>query len=61
MLAVIAELRGGLEGFDVAVYAPPERDLAADEATGVTWWMTDIEAGITAADALAVTRAGPRS
>jgi alkanesulfonate monooxygenase SsuD/methylene tetrahydromethanopterin reductase-like flavin-dependent oxidoreductase (luciferase family) len=59
MLAVIAELRGGLEHFEVAVYAPRGRNLAADEATGVTWWMTDIQPGITAADALVLTRTGP--
>ena len=61
MLAVIAELRGGLDGFEVAVYAPPGRSLAADEATGVTWWMTDIQPGITVPDAVALARSGPQT
>jgi alkanesulfonate monooxygenase SsuD/methylene tetrahydromethanopterin reductase-like flavin-dependent oxidoreductase (luciferase family) len=61
MIGAIGELRGGLEGFEVAMVAYADRDMARHEAAGVTWWMSDIQPDMALTDVLAITRNGPPS
>ncbi|XKK38623.1 LLM class flavin-dependent oxidoreductase [Nocardiopsis sp. ARC36] len=39
MLAVVAEHRGGLEGFEVAAGGPPGEDPEPYREAGATWWL----------------------
>lgn len=39
MLAVVAEHRGGLDGFEVAAGGPPGADPAPYREAGATWWL----------------------
>ncbi|MEU1725196.1 LLM class flavin-dependent oxidoreductase [Nonomuraea sp. NPDC005692] len=41
MLAVVAEHRGGLEGFEVAVGVPPGVHPGPYEDAGATWWLIE--------------------
>jgi alkanesulfonate monooxygenase SsuD/methylene tetrahydromethanopterin reductase-like flavin-dependent oxidoreductase (luciferase family) len=59
MLEVVAEERGSLDGFEVAMLAGPDTDLAALTERGVTWAMWSVDHRGPMADALAVARAGP--
>ncbi len=59
MLDVVAEERGSLDGFDVAMLAFPDTDLEVLEGTGVTWAMWPPYEGETSASVLRVARAGP--
>lgn len=46
--------------YDVAVTLAPSADLAAFEAAGMTWWLTDVDPhGITANQVRGLVRAGP--
>lgn len=46
--------------YDVAVTLDPSADLAAFEAAGMTWWLTDVDPHATsAADVLGLVRDGP--
>lgn len=46
--------------YDVAVPLDPSADLAAFEAAGMTWWLTDVDPHATsAADVLGIVRDGP--
>jgi alkanesulfonate monooxygenase SsuD/methylene tetrahydromethanopterin reductase-like flavin-dependent oxidoreductase (luciferase family) len=58
MLEVIAEERGSLAGFDVAMQVSPDSDLRALERAGTTWAMWP-SYGEPAADVVAFARAGP--
>lgn len=55
----IAELRGGLEGFDVVVGGPPGTDVAGYERAGATWWTVSFPLATTADQVRGVLRAGP--
>ncbi|KAF0845362.1 luciferase-like monooxygenase [Nocardia caishijiensis] len=57
MLAVVAEYRGDLDGFDVAVAATEDRD--AYERAGATWWLRSLPMGVSRAEALCAVRRGP--
>jgi alkanesulfonate monooxygenase SsuD/methylene tetrahydromethanopterin reductase-like flavin-dependent oxidoreductase (luciferase family) len=57
MLDAVVEVRGTLDGFDVAVWGPPFDDIAGAE--GVTWAMTSLAPDEPFADALAIAAAGP--
>ena len=58
MLAVIAEERGSMEGFDVAMQVAPDADLRELENAGATWAMWP-SYGEAVADVVAFARAGP--
>jgi len=59
MLEIVAEERGSMDGFDVAMLVGPGSDLAALERLGVTWAMWEFNRGETKADALAQAGAPP--
>ena len=54
MLDLVGEVRGSLEGFDVALNVEPGTDVAGIEAMGATWAMHEFDPGATAAEVLAV-------
>ncbi|MFF2082957.1 LLM class flavin-dependent oxidoreductase [Nocardia sp. NPDC058176] len=58
MLAIVAEHRGDLTGFEVAIAASTDRD--AYERAGATWWLAELPKIISRSDALALVRRGPR-
>ena len=61
MLTVIAEHRGGLDGFEVAV-TDAGGDLDAYRRAGATWWLTQVPEISTRDEALAaIAEHGPRS
>ncbi len=57
-LDVVAAIRGGLDGFDVAVTAHGN-NLPAFAAAGATWVMWDYPPGVALAEVLADARRGP--
>lgn len=59
MLEVVAEERGSLAGFDVAMLCYPDTDLRALDRSGATWAMWPPYEGETAASVLNLARAGP--
>jgi alkanesulfonate monooxygenase SsuD/methylene tetrahydromethanopterin reductase-like flavin-dependent oxidoreductase (luciferase family) len=59
MLDVVAEERGSLTGFDVAMLAVPDTDLHALATAGVTWAMWPPYDGETADSVLEFVQAGP--
>jgi alkanesulfonate monooxygenase SsuD/methylene tetrahydromethanopterin reductase-like flavin-dependent oxidoreductase (luciferase family) len=59
MLDVVADERGSLEGFDVAMLADRTTDLDALIGMGVTWAMWSIEVGTARVDAFKLAQAGP--
>lgn len=59
MLDVVAEERGSLAGFDVAMLAVPDTDLDALAGAGATWAMWPPNEGATPASVLQFTQAGP--
>ena len=60
VLAGIAEQRGDLTGYDVALGGSPGTDPAPFEAAGATWWLVDIDwQHPKLADVTALTKAGP--
>ncbi|MGW5437184.1 LLM class flavin-dependent oxidoreductase [Nocardia asteroides] len=61
MLAVVAENRGDLTGFEVAVAASTDRDHDAYARAGATWWLTELPMSCSRAEALATIRRGPHS
>ena len=50
MLATVAELRGSLDGYAVAVTNPPGTDPGPWQAAGATWCLTGFGTEPTAAD-----------
>jgi alkanesulfonate monooxygenase SsuD/methylene tetrahydromethanopterin reductase-like flavin-dependent oxidoreductase (luciferase family) len=60
-LAMVADERGSLDGFDVAVRSSPIEDPELLEVPGVTWAMHSFPPDVPAAEALAVAEAGPPS
>lgn len=58
-MAEVAEVRGSLDGFDVAVRVSPEDDPALVDEPGVTWALHSFPPVIPAAEALAFAAAGP--
>ncbi|MFD3701900.1 LLM class flavin-dependent oxidoreductase [Nocardia sp. NPDC058658] len=59
MLAIIAEHRGDLNGFEVVIAAPTDRDRDAYEKAGATWWLAELPMRCTKAEAIARVRRGP--
>jgi len=59
MLDVVAEERGSLEDFDVAMLAFPDTDLQALDGMGVTWAMWPPYEGETSASVLRFAQTGP--
>ncbi|PKV98345.1 LLM class flavin-dependent oxidoreductase [Nocardia fluminea] len=59
MLAIVAEHRGDLNGFAVAVAASTDRDRDAYEKAGATWWLAELPMLCTKAEALTRVRRGP--
>ncbi|MGD9795779.1 MAG: LLM class flavin-dependent oxidoreductase [Acidimicrobiia bacterium] len=47
-LAVIRELRGTLDGFDVALMGEPGEDPEPFRAVGGTWWMVSVDSTVSA-------------
>lgn len=60
MLEVVADERGDLDGFDVAVLDHGTTDLDAFERQGATWAMRWVPAGATLAEVAPMVAAGPR-
>jgi alkanesulfonate monooxygenase SsuD/methylene tetrahydromethanopterin reductase-like flavin-dependent oxidoreductase (luciferase family) len=50
MLAVVAEERGSLDGFEVVALASSGPSQGEWAAAGATWWFADLEPGATAVD-----------
>lgn len=59
MLEIIRAERGTLDDFDVATVRHEGIDAAAYERAGVTWWMTDVVPGVSAAEVAALIAAAP--
>lgn len=61
MLAIIADIRGSLDGFDVA--GRPGDDLSYDQLAniGATWMLTDFGPGVTLDEIEAAATAGPEA
>ena len=60
VLASVAEQRGDLTGYDVAIGGSPGTDPAPYRAAGATWWLTDVDwQRPKLADVTALTKAGP--
>jgi hypothetical protein len=59
-VATVRDLRGDDPApFDIAVELPPGSDVAPYSEAGATWWMTEIEPGVSVEDVLGVIRDGP--
>jgi len=58
MLDAVAEERGTLDGFAVALHAFPGTDPEPWALAGATWWLARIESGDTTADVRTVIEAG---
>lgn len=57
---LVADLPPTTPGFDIVVGGPADRDPRPFAAAGATWWLVGFSPfDVTAADALAVARAGP--
>jgi alkanesulfonate monooxygenase SsuD/methylene tetrahydromethanopterin reductase-like flavin-dependent oxidoreductase (luciferase family) len=57
----VADLRGGLDGYDVVADGPPEADPRPWQAAGATWWLVGLTIEQTTVDvARSVIEAGPR-
>jgi alkanesulfonate monooxygenase SsuD/methylene tetrahydromethanopterin reductase-like flavin-dependent oxidoreductase (luciferase family) len=59
MLASIADLRGSLEDFDVAVIAPRDHDGDHLQVQGVTWTLRSIDVGLSATEAIEIASHAP--
>jgi alkanesulfonate monooxygenase SsuD/methylene tetrahydromethanopterin reductase-like flavin-dependent oxidoreductase (luciferase family) len=59
MLDEVRRVRGDLDGFDVAIWGPPDGDPELLSVPGVTWTMCCPGPKATAAEALAFVAAGP--
>lgn len=59
MMDLIAEERGTLDGFDVAVRANSADEYRAFADTGATWMLTPLDPGITRAEAMEVAAMAP--
>jgi hypothetical protein len=59
-VATVRDLRGdNPASFDIAVELPPGSDVAPYSEAGATWWMTEIEPGVSVEDVRGVNRDGP--
>lgn len=59
MLTAVAELRDGLDGYEVAVALPPAADPDPYLTAGATWWLTQLPDITTRRAAVSVIRRGP--
>jgi len=59
MLDLVADERGGLDGYDVVMEAGADADLSRYEAAGITWVMRVVDDTRPAADVIAAVAAGP--
>ncbi|MFD3593014.1 LLM class flavin-dependent oxidoreductase [Nocardia sp. NPDC058640] len=59
MLAIIADHRGDLDGFDVVVASPTDSERDAYERAGTTWWLAQLPMICPRAEAIARVRRGP--
>lgn len=59
MLAIIAEHRGDLTGFEVVLAGTSDRERDAYARAGATWWLTELPMTCSRAEALALVRRGP--
>jgi alkanesulfonate monooxygenase SsuD/methylene tetrahydromethanopterin reductase-like flavin-dependent oxidoreductase (luciferase family) len=60
LVSGVAEHRGDLTGYDVAIGGSPGTDPAPFEAAGATWWLVDVDwQHPKLADVTALTKAGP--
>ena len=58
--ASVRELRGdNLRSFDIAAALPPGTDVAPYAEAGATWWMTELDPGVSLDEVRAVIREGP--
>lgn len=57
--AIIAEARGGLDGFDIVVNRPYGTDPQAWGEAGASWWLTETQPDTTLDAMMATARAGP--
>ena len=59
-VASVRDLRGDNPApFDIAVELPPGTDVAPYAEVGATWWMTELEPGVSVEDVRGVIREGP--
>src|SRR5512132_1536275 len=59
-VTTVRELRGDDSApYDVAVELPPGSDVAAYAEAGATWWMTELEPGVSLGEVRGVIREGP--
>jgi hypothetical protein len=58
-LSMIAEARGGLADFDVALHAFPGVEPAPWEAAGATWWLLRFDGGSVVSEVRDVIDSGP--
>lgn len=58
-LSVVLDVRGDLDGFDVALHAYPGVDPTPWAAAGATWWLLRFDGGTTTAEVRASIAAGP--
>lgn len=59
-VATVRDLRGNNpEPFDVAIELPPGTDVAPYAKAGATWWMTELEPGVSLKEVRGVVRDGP--
>jgi alkanesulfonate monooxygenase SsuD/methylene tetrahydromethanopterin reductase-like flavin-dependent oxidoreductase (luciferase family) len=59
-VASVRDLRGDNPApFEIAVELPPGTDVAPYAEVGATWWMTELEPGVSVEDVRGVIREGP--
>jgi hypothetical protein len=59
-VAAVRDLRGeNPEPYDIAVELRPGSDVAAYAEAGATWWMTELEPGVSLDEVRGVIRDGP--
>jgi hypothetical protein len=59
-VATVRELRGNNRApYDIAVELRPGSDVAPYAEAGATWWMTELEPGISLDEVRGVIRQGP--
>lgn len=59
MLGIVREYRESLEGFQVAVSAPPGTDPEPYRRAGATWWLVQVPVVSSADEVSAIIEAGP--
>ena len=58
-VAALTELRGDLDGYDVAIALPPGADPGPYAAAGATWWFPEVEPGASIDTVRGVLKDGP--